>query len=279
MALLSRGARGRDSLMAITLEPAIHRLTRRALLIAGILAALPARAQDSPAQSLLVCAAASMSNVLEELGAAYRTATGVDVKLSVAASSALARQIESGAPADVFVSADQDWMDYLEGRGLIDAASRRDVAGNRLVLVEDAGGRRQLGITQGFDLRQALGGQRLAIADPDSVPAGRYARAALTSLGVWATVEDRLVRAENVRSALAFVARGEAPLGIVYATDARIEPKVRVVDVFPEASHSPIRYPVALTRSARPAARGFIEYLSGADARAAFQRYGFTAAH
>jgi molybdate transport system substrate-binding protein len=219
--------------------------------------------------------AASLSNVLEEIGAGFTAATGVPVRFSLAASSQLARQIEAGAPAELIVSADEEWMDYLEQRDLILKASRRDLLGNRLALVAPADSRLALTIAPNFPLRAALGEQRLATGDPDSVPVGRYARAALVSLGVWKDVADRLVPAENVRSALAFVARGEVSLGIVYATDARIEPKVRVVDLFPPSSHPPITYPVALTRAASADATRLLGYLRGPAAQAAFEKYGF----
>ena len=252
------------------------RCTRRALIFAALSAVLPAAADGPAKPSLLVLAAASMTDALQDLGVAYTQATGIDVRFSFAASSALARQIESGAPADLYLSADQDWMDYLQGRGLIESASRRNIAGNRLVLVAAAGSSLQLAIAPGFKLAEALGGQRLAIADPSAVPAGKYAQASLTSLGVWSTVEGHLVRAENVRAALAFVARGEVSLGIVYATDARVDPKVRIVDYFPDASHPPIRYPLALTTTARPEATGFLQYVAGAPGQAVFRKYGFT---
>jgi molybdate transport system substrate-binding protein len=189
----------------------------------------------------------------------------------------LAKQIEAGAPADAFFSADLAWVDYLETRGLLKAGSRRDVLGNALVLVAPADRALELRIAPGFDLASALGGGRLAIADPDSVPAGKYARAALTKLGVWSGVRERVVRGENVRAALEYVARGEAPLGIVYRTDAQAEKRVRVVDVFPEDSHPPITYPVALTVRARPEAARLVEFLAGETARRIFERYGFSA--
>ena len=197
------------------------------------------------------------------------------MKFSFAASFALARQIESGAEADLFVSADQAWMDYLAARGLIRPNSRHNLLGNRLALVAPADSRRVLAIGPRFPLLAALDGERLATGDPDTVPVGRYARAALTTLGVWGEIEPRLVRAENVRSALAFVARGEVPLGIVYETDARVDPKVRVVGLFPDSSHPPITYPIALTRDAGPGADRFLAYLRGPGGRAEFEKAGF----
>ncbi len=250
--------------------------------LTGVLAALLllcsfstiAVGEDKPA--LTVFAAASLTDVLQQIGTAYTNSSGVPVKFSFAASSALAKQIESGAGVDVFVSADQEWMDYLAGRKLIDAASRRDVVANRLALVAPADSSLKLRIEPGFALHAALGEKgRLATGDPDSVPVGKYAKAALTSLGVWQDIEPRLVRAENVRAALAFVARGEVPLGIVYQTDARADPKVRLVDLFPQSSHTPITYPAAATATASPQGKAFVEFLSSATARETFERAGF----
>jgi molybdate transport system substrate-binding protein len=233
----------------------------------------PVRAADP---ELLVFAAASLTNVLEQLGPIYTKETGQAVKFSFAASSALARQLEAGARADVFLPADLAWMDYVQARGLIDRSTRRDLLGNRLVLIAPASSTTQLEIAKGFPLVQALGERgRLATGDPDYVPVGKYARQALTSLGVWTDVADRLVRADNVRTALAFVARGEAPLGIVYTTDAKIEPKVRVVGAFPEDSHLPITYPVAVAHGARHGATRFVAFLSGDAAGQTFREFGF----
>jgi molybdate transport system substrate-binding protein len=233
-------------------------------------------AEHAPTQ-LLVFAAASLSDALDEVDRAFTTRTGVRVNASYAASSVLAKQIEAGAPADAFFSADLAWVDYLDERGLLKRGSRRDVLGNALVLIAPADSPLRLSITPGFDLTAALGEGRLATADPDSVPAGKYARAALKQLGVWQRVSDRLVRGENVRAALAYVARGEAPLGIVYQTDAQAEKRVRVVGVFPENSHPPITYPVALTVRSRPEAARFADFLASETARQIFTRYGFTA--
>jgi molybdate transport system substrate-binding protein len=226
-------------------------------------------------EPLLVFAAASLSDALEDVNAAYLADTGQPVRASFAASSVLAKQIEAGAPADVFFPADREWMDYLEQRGLINRGSRRDLLGNALVLIAPADSALQLTIAPGFDLRRALGGGRLATGDPDSVPVGKYARAALTKLGVWERVSDRLVRAENVRTALEYVARAEAPLGIVYETDAQAEKRVRVVAVFPADSHPPITYPLALTARARAPAARYAEFLSSDAARRIFERRGF----
>ncbi len=248
-------------------------LAALALLLA--LTAAPAARAAEP--ELLVFAAASLTEVLEELGEAYTRETAQPVKFSFAASSALARQLEAGATADVFLSADVEWMDYVEQRGLIDSASRRDLLGNRLVLIAPRASDVALELVPGFPLAAALGSKRLATGDPDHVPAGRYARAALTSLGVWQAVEARLARAENVRTALAYVARGETPLGVVYETDARIEPGVRVVGVFPASTHPPITYPVAVTKGARAGAARFVAFLRGQAAGETFRKFGFVA--
>jgi molybdate transport system substrate-binding protein len=251
--------------------------TRRTLscgLIAALfLTALPLRAADTP---LLVFAASSLTDALNEIGAAYTRETGQQVKLSYAASSVLAKQIEAGAKADVFFSADTDWMDYVTARSLIDKPTRKDLLGNRLVLVAPKGSPIQLKIAPNFPISAALGKGRLSTGDPDSVPVGKYARGALTSLGVWDDVADRLIRAENVRSALSFIARGEAPLGIVYETDALIDKGVRVVDVFPDNSHLPIVYPVAATTVAQPTAARFVKYLQSDAAVASFKKFGFS---
>ena len=247
------------------------------LLIAGTAAPSAPAADATSERPLLVFAAASLTDVLQDLAPAFEHASGRRLKFSFAASSVLARQVEAGAPADVFFGADTDWMDYLQARNLLQPATRVNLLGNRLVLIAPAGSAVQLRIEPGFALAAALGHDgRLSTGDPDSVPVGRYARSALTTLGVWNQVADRLVRADNVRTALMFVERGEAPLGIVYASDALGDPRVRVVDTFPAASHPPIVYPVALTATASAGAARFIDFLRGAEARAAFKRYGFT---
>lgn len=233
----------------------------------------------SQPHSVTVFAAASLTDVLQELGNQYTRESGIPIVFSFAATSILARQIENGARAEVFFSADQEWMDYLDQRRLIDPKSRHNLLGNRLALVAGADSAIQLQIAPHFPLLAALHGERLAVADPDAVPAGRYARSALVSLGVWNDLADRLVRAENVRGALLFVARGEVPLGIVYETDALIDHKVRIVGLFPEDSHLPITYPLALTGTAGEQARGFFEFLDGAAAAAAFKKYGFAVKH
>jgi len=249
------------------------------LVACALLAAARESCADERQPGIIVFGAASLTNVLQDLGDAFSKETRVPVKFSFAASSALARQIENGAPADVFFSADLDWMDYLEARDLIQRQSRHDIVGNRLVLIAPLDSTIMLKIAPGFALAAALGKSRLATGDPDSVPVGRYARSALENLGVWKEVGDRLIRADSVRAALAFVDRGEAPLGIVYETDALIDKNVRVVDVFPADSHLPIVYPIALTAVARPEAARFIAFVRGPAGDAAFKAYGFIPLH
>ena len=255
-----------------------ERLHRRALLTAfaalalaplGAIAATPPRAPGT------VFAAASLRNALDDIGAAFTAASGTPVRFSYAASSAIARQIEQGAPADLIISADSDWMDYLQKRRLIAAASRRDLLTNHLALIAPVASTVKLRIAPAMPLAKALGKGRLAIAGPE-VPAGRYARASLTALGVMASVKDKLAPAENVRAALAFVAQGATPLGIVYDTDAKVEPKVRIVGLFPDASHPKILYPAALVAtSTNPAGPAFLRFLEGREAAAVFRKYGF----
>jgi molybdate transport system substrate-binding protein len=251
------------------------------LLSATLLFAAPAisLAQTAAASGtqpdLIVLAASSLTDALNEIGPAFTTATHRGVKLSYAASSALARQIEGGAPADVFVSADTDWMDYLQTRNLIDAGSRHNVLGNRLVLISPADSTVSIRIAPHFALAKLLGDGRLATGNPDSVPVGKYAKEALTNLGVWREVQDKVAAADNVRAALSLVARGEAPLGIVYRTDALVEKKVRIVADFPASSHGPITYPGATTANPQAGAADFVKFLLSPPAQAIFARYGF----
>jgi molybdate transport system substrate-binding protein len=228
-------------------------------------------------KSIVVFAAASLTDVLGEIGTAYKAKYGVEVKTSFAASSALARQIESGAKAEVFFSADEEWMDYLAQRRLVQAKTRADVVGNRLVLIAPANSKvTAVDIKPGFSLKKELGWRgRLATGDPDSVPAGKYAQAALTKLGAWDEISKKVVRAENVRAALAYVARGEAAFGIVYATDAQAEKRVKVVGTFPADSHAPIRYPVTATSVATSDGVRFAVFVRGAESREIFTKYGF----
>jgi len=252
-----------------------RRLLELSLAISMSLLALPARAADTKKPELLVFAAASLTDVLGELSRDYSTRGGARVRLSFAASSMLARQVEAGGKADVFVSADQEWMDYLQSRGLIQRPTRRDLVGNRLVLIARADSTLRLRIAPGFPLRAALGTGRLSTADPDNVPVGRYARDALVSLGVWDRLQDRLVRAENVRSAMMFVARGEAPLGIVYYTDALMDTEVRIVDIFPDGTHAPITYPAAAMSGASPEAIAYLNFLASAQVSHTWKKFGF----
>jgi molybdate transport system substrate-binding protein len=251
---------------------------RRGLLlfILGLLAA-PFMAVAAQAADVTVFAAASLKNALDDAAKLYQTKIGDKVSISYAASSALAKQIESGAPADIFFSADLDWMDYLQEKNLIDVASRHTLLGNTLVLVAPKDSPVSLTIEKNFPLVETLGPDgKLAMASVNSVPAGKYGKAALTTLGVWDAVSPHVVQAENVRAALAFVAKGEAALGIVYGTDAKSEPAVHAVGVFPEESHPKILYPVALIASAKPEARKFLEFLLSSEAAPAFEAQGFS---
>ena len=244
------------------------------LLIAVSLAPTAARAQDDA--GLTVFAAASLKEALDEAAAAYRKQTGVPVRVSYAASSALARQIEQGAPADVFFSADLEWMDYLQQRNRLDVATRRSLLGNRLVLIAPRASKAQVDLKRPATLLAALGDGRLAVGQTRTVPAGKYAKASLESLSLWNGVRPRLAESESVRAALMLVARGETPLGIVYASDAKAEPGVRVVATFPEDSHPPIVYPVAALRGARAAqAARFVQWLASPAADSLFTKRGF----
>lgn len=245
---------------------------RRLLLAALIAVALPAAAR---AQDLLVFAAASMKTALDEVNAGFRQA---GVKMSYAASSALARQIESGAPADLFISADLDWMDYLEQRNRLKPGTRSTLLGNRIVLIAPADSKASVKIAPGFDLAGLLGREgKLAMADVTAVPAGKYGKAALEALNVWPAVRDRVAQAENVRATLLLVARGEAPAGIVYATDAAAEKNVRVLEAFPAHTHPPILYPAAqLADSKHPQAAAWLSHLRSPAAKAVFEKAGFT---
>lgn len=237
----------------------------------------PLLAAEARREPLIVFGAASVTDVLQQVGPLYTQQSKVPVKFSFAASSALAKQIESGAQVDVFLSADQDWMNYLQQRKLINADTRADLLGNRLVLIAPKDSETSLQLRRGAPLLAALGANgRLSTGDPDSVPVGRYAKAALSNLDLWPAIEPRLVRADNVRVALMYVARGEAPLGIVYATDAAVEPQVRIVDLFPESSHAPITYPVAATTNASPPTESFLKFLRSDAARAVFTKAGFS---
>ena len=248
--------------------------------VAGLLLVVAALLYGVPsalAQNVTVFAAASLKDALDEIDAGNQKRGGPKAVISYAASSALAKQVESGAPADIFISADLDWMDYLEKRALIKAASRVNLLRNELVLVAPADSKTSIKIGPKFPLAEQLGNGRLAMGDPDHVPAGKYGKDALEALGVWASVQDKVARAENVRAALLFVSRGEAPFGIVYRTDAAADKKVRIVGAFPADSHAPIVYPAALLTGGRSgaAAEQYFTSLKSSEALAIFKKHGF----
>ena len=251
---------------------------RRALLwgLVALVAASFATSVSAQSRPVLVFAAASLKTALDLIAAQWRSETGKAATISYAASSTLAKQIENGAPAELFISADEDWMDYLQGRNLIDPKTRKDLLGNRLVLIALRDSAARVRIAPGFPLARLIGDGHLAMADPSAVPAGKYGKAALQKLGVWSAVETRVAAAENVRAVLLLVARGEAPFGIVYETDAAAEPGVRIVGSFPPDLHPPIVYPMALTPTAGPDAAAFAAYLGAPAARALFEKQGFT---
>ena len=226
---------------------------------------------------MLVFAAASLKESLDAVNVAWAQQGGTKAVVSYAASSALAKQIEGGAPAQVFISADLEWMDYVEKKGLIQSASRKNLFGNKLVLIAPLASKAQATIAPGFPLAQLLGPSgRLALGDPQHVPAGKYAHAALEKLGVWDSVANRIAAAESVRAALNFVAREEAPLGIVYETDAKAEHRVKVIATFGAGLYPPVIYPAAILAGAKPLAAAYLAFLSSPQAKAVFQRYGFT---
>jgi molybdate transport system substrate-binding protein len=251
-----------------------------ALLVVLAVAVAAARPVPAHAAGIVVFAAASLKNALDAVAAKWHATSGKTAAISYAASSTLAKQIDNGAPADLFISADLKWMDYLQQHRLIKPQSRVDLLGNALVLIapkDSALKQAALTIAPGLPLAAMLGKDgRLAMADPTAVPAGLYGKAALAKLGIWPRVEHRIAAAQNVRAALALVARGEAPLGIVYRTDAAVEPAVRVIGTFPAGSHPPITYPLAQTVTARPVAGDFETYLRGPAAARVFEAQGFT---
>lgn len=247
-----------------------------AALFACAFAVVPqvAVAQD---KALTVFAAASMKNALDDVNAAYTRATGIKVVPSYAASSALAKQIEGGAPADVFVSADLKWMDYVQDKKAIRNETRVNLLGNKLVLIAPKDSKiDNVAIGPGFDLARLAGDGRIATGDVKAVPVGLYAKAALEKLGAWAAAEPKFAMTDNVRAALLLVSRGEATLGIVYETDAKVEPGVKIIGAFPEGSHPPVTYPVAATAAAKPEVGGYLAFLRGKVARDIFEKYGFT---
>lgn len=256
------------------MRPAVRRMV--GCVFAAALAMAPA---GFAIAQTIVFAAASTTEAVTEIGAAFAAKKLGTIVPSFDSSSTLAKQIENGAPAGVFLSADEQWMDYLDKKNLIAPGTRSDVLGNALVLIAPKADKpARIEIGPGFPLVKMLGDGRLSVGDPAHVPAGIYAKAALEALGVWGDVKDRLAAAENVRAALAFVERGETPLGIVYSTDAAASAKVSVVGVFPEDSHPRICYPVGLVAGHdTPEARAFLEFLKGPEARAIFAKYGFQA--
>jgi len=254
-------------------------MVKRLFTILAFVAALAGAPHLAAAQdALTVFAAASLKNALDDANAAFTKATGVKVTASYAASSALAKQIEQGAPADVFISADLKWMDYVADKKSIKADTRFNLLGNKLVLIAPANSKiGAVKIGQGFDIAKLAGDGRIAVADTKAVPAGLYAKAALEKLGAWAAAEPKLAQAENVRATLAFVARGETPIGIVYETDAKIEPKVKIVGTFPDDSYPPVTYPAAATASSKnTATTRYLAFLRTSAAKAIFEKYGFS---
>ncbi|WP_147153612.1 molybdate ABC transporter substrate-binding protein [Reyranella soli] len=252
-------------------------LKRRSLLgMAVALSLLPGMAQAQ--SNVVIFAAASLKNALDEIATSWSKDTGKPApKISYAASSALAKQMEQGAPADMFISADLDWMDYVQGKNLIKNDTRFNLLGNKIVIIAPKDSKIANLALKGDDLAKALAGGKLSMANVDAVPAGKYGKAALEKLGAWSPVKGSIAQAENVRAALLLVARGEAPLGIVYSTDAAAEPNVKIVATFPEDSHPPIIYPAALTKDSNNAdAKAFLDLLRSGKARTAFEKQGFT---
>ncbi len=252
----------------------MHRLA--AFLVALALSAgliSPAAADD---KTLTVFAAASMKNALDDIDAAFTAKTGIKISTSYAASSTLAKQIEQGAPADIFISADTDWMDYSIGKKDINTGTRVDLLGNSIVLIAPKESKIDtVTIGPGFDLAKLAGDGRIATGDVKSVPVGKYAKAALEKLGAWQAAEPKFAMAESVRAALTLVARSEATLGIVYSTDAKVEPGVKIVGTFPAASHPAIIYPVAATATAKPGTDAYLAFLRSTAAKTVFEKYGF----
>jgi molybdate transport system substrate-binding protein len=234
-------------------------------------------ASASAQKSITIFAAASMKNALDDVDTAFTERTGIKVVASYAASSVLAKQIQQGAPADIFMSADTEWMDYAVGKKAVNEASRVNLLGNSLVLIAPKDSRiNQVMIGPGFDLAKLAGNGRIATGDVSAVPIGKYAKAALEKFGSWKAAEPKFAMAESVRAALILVARGEAVLGIVYATDARVESGVKIVGTFPPDSHPPIIYPVAATTAARSEASSYLAFLRSSAAKTIFEKYGFS---
>ncbi len=243
----------------------------------GLLVVLGLTSVVEAAAQITVYAAASTTNAIQDLATRYEQEKGVKVVTSFAATSTLAKQIEQGAPADLFLSADIKWMDYLQGKGKIVPASRHNLLGNQLVLVAPKGKAIPVKLEKSFDLPGAFQG-RWCSCDA-SVPIGQYSQQALTTLGWWTALEPRLAAAPDVRAALAFVERGECAVGIVYETDAKMSDKVEILGVFPSDTHTPVLYPVALVQAGKPAAQGFMDFLQTSVAASVFRQYGFTVLH
>jgi molybdate transport system substrate-binding protein len=254
----------------------MSRIIRFATIVLTFFAVLGADFAAGQEKSITVFAAASMKNALDDINAAFTRRTGIKVAASYAASSALMKQIEEGAPADVFASADLEWMDYGSQKKVIKDDTRVNLLGNRLVLIAPKDSKlNEITIGPGFNLAQLAGDDRIATGDVRAVPVGKYAKAALEKLGLWDAAVSKFAMTENVRAALTLVARGEAPFGIVYATDAKVEPRVKVIGTFPSDAHPEIVYPIAATVTAKPEADTYVRYLRSAAAKAVFEHYGF----
>jgi molybdate transport system substrate-binding protein len=257
-----------------------RKLLAQMLALAAAAALVWSPPQQAAAQTksgdLVVFAAASLKTALDAINAQWQKETGKSAKISYAASSALAKQIDGGAPAQLFISADIAWMDYVEKKSLIKSGTRSNLLGNRIVLIAPRDEAKAVDIKPGFDLAKVLGDGRLAMANVESVPAGRYGKASLEKLGVWPSVSGKLAQAENVRAALLLVSRGEAPAGIVYRTDAAADKGVAIIGTFPGDTHPPIIYPVALTTSAGPDAAAFLAYIKSGRSKPLFEAQGFT---
>jgi molybdate transport system substrate-binding protein len=267
-------ARSFRAAIAFVERDMIARFTRLLAILIGMSIAAPAVAQD---RSITIFAAASLKNALDDINAAYTKKTGVKVAASYAASSALARQIEQGAPADVFISADLEWMDYATAKKTVNDATRMNLLGNKLVLIAPKDSSlTNVSIGPGFDLAKLAGDGRIATGDVQSVPVGKYAKTALEKLGAWNAVAAKFAMADSVRAALTLVARNEAALGIVYETDAKVEPGVKIIGHFPADAHPPSVYPFAATASARPDAADYLAFVRSAASKEAFEKYGFT---
>jgi molybdate transport system substrate-binding protein len=257
-----------------------RRSFRRVLAAAGLAflgwSAIPAQPALA-ADTVVVFAAASLKNALDNVNAAWKAESGKEATISYAASSALAKQIENAAPADIFISADLQWMKYLSDKKLIKPGSEVELLGNRIVLIAPKDSAAEITIGKGFGLAKLLGDGKLAMADVKAVPAGKYGKAALESLGVWSSVEGKVAQAENVRAALKLVSTGEAALGIVYQTDAHADPAVKVIGTFPSDTHEPIVYPIGITTESKNAdAAAFVKFVQSAKAKSLFEEQGFT---